>query len=1128
MDDLFPDLQGFTPRASTSRAPATHAAGGGFAIDPALQGPSTSRRHAGGDAYWDDEDEDADAGGLFGYAGGPQRRHGRDGASTGDEQDQEDDDSSLDGSEYETDAEDEFAAATQTGATGRLPPRRADKGKGRARQADNDDGGDDDDDIRFRLDEQGEQDLDRLISAIRESNSTQVGGATALGREFDRSIADELDAFDPEMMENLTVGVKGKKKKNKGGKSRGRRAAADVEPSPEVKRLIGQANQAYAEGSLDTAVELLSEVVRIDPIIRVSWYTLATIYEEKGDQERAVQCKIVATHLLGKDQAAAEWASLGRECRQIGLMQQAIYCFTQAIKVDKEDVDTMWDRAVLLKLSDAKTMAIKAFSALLTLLPHDPGALRQLAPLLADTQQYARATSLLLAAFAHYRSVCPLVSAETVDLLNTYGYSDLETLADFLLVQRNYKEVVRVIRQGVRWLQGREKETGWDAMVDDREYDEERRIRPGWEAGESFFEDEPTYELDVRLRSRLGLARLGLMQLEEAQSTFRSGLSLQHHFDIVTSEDVAQFPELFGAIGQAFYDRKMYDSALDVYQLMAENEETNGPAVWAKIGMCHQATGDLESAKECYENVVEEEPNHMEAKLVLAKLLEQLGDPSRALQYIKEVIARRQAQSEDGEDGESRRKKSRYTSREERAAARTTRENAERERHAEFVLAFSRLQDLDEAVNSGDDDAITRWLEIASVLVDSFRSTRQLFPGDYRRKFTGVVRNFQGRRGRKTQEQQFDAEADQMANRLERTMISDENNEVEEHTFRGLHFDEWVQFILRYCFLLADVEEVELAAEVLLHVREAGVFRQVEARQNALRWGLIACYLRANMFDQLVHEFRYFMLEYPSQTEPLRLFLALLSHGQRAIEAFNGTRILKFGIRQLKVVERAVLGPAGGNASKNGDRRGSSPIVDRKGKGKERARDQDDAQEDAADDDEEAERMMESGNAFQPTKLSPAWMSMYGMMLHVSQSHQPAIIYLLRAYELDKTQPLVNLTLATAYIQRAMTRKTDNRQHQIAQAFAFLDQYRRARGPSPETEYNLARAFHHIGLQSHAIKHYEAVLDMISRDDQMPVEDETRLESNLSKAAAYNLVTLYSMSGVPELARAVAETWLSA
>jgi len=37
--------------------------------------------------------------------------------------------------------------------------------------------------------------------------------------------------------------------------------------------------------------------------------------------------------------------------RDIGLLQQAIYCFTQAIKGDKDDVDSMWDRAVLLKMS---------------------------------------------------------------------------------------------------------------------------------------------------------------------------------------------------------------------------------------------------------------------------------------------------------------------------------------------------------------------------------------------------------------------------------------------------------------------------------------------------------------------------------------------------------------------------------------------------------------------------------------------------------------------------------------------------------------------------------------------------------------------------------------------------------
>lgn len=35
----------------------------------------------------------------------------------------------------------------------------------------------------------------------------------------------------------------------------------------------------------------------------------------------------------------------------------------------------------------------------------------------------------------------------------------------------------------------------------------------------------------------------------------------------------------------------------------------------------------------------------------------------------------------------------------------------------------------------------------------------------------------------------------------------------------------------------------------------------------------------------------------------------------------------------------------------------------------------------------------------------------------------------------------------------------------VSQGFAFLDQYRRLRGPCPETEYNLARAFHHLGTR---------------------------------------------------------------
>ncbi|GAA5855355.1 hypothetical protein JCM9279_001694 [Rhodotorula babjevae] len=1109
MQDLVPELSGFVPR---QRAPAATS----FALDPALAepGPSSSASRAfkgQGDPYWDDEDGE-----------------GEDGAYDDDHH-----------SDDETDAEDEYAAATQGGtdaarrsrvSTGGLIGENgaggaSDKGKGRA----------DDQDLFALDDEDGDEDLGRLISAIRDSNSTGVGGATALDREFDKSIADELDAFDPDLMEDLTVGVKGRKRRRGGGPGRRRRRRAEMEPSPEVKRLLGQAMSAYTQGSHLEAIELFSEVIRIDPVIESSWYTLATIYEELEDREKAVQCKIVATHLKGSE-GAADWADNGRECRDIGLLHQAIYCFTQAIKGNKEDVDAMWDRAILLKLSGATNMAIRAFFALLSLLPHDPGVLRELAPLLASTDQYPRATQLLLAAFEHYRALVRIVTPESAPQLNTYGYADLETLADFLLAQRQHAEVVRVVRQGVRWLQGREREGGWDEAQDDREYDEERKVRPGWETSAMGFEEAGLYELDVRLRSRLGLARLGLGMLDEAQ----------RHFDIVTSEDVAEFPELFGAIGDAYFARRMSDEALNVYLLLTDNEETNSPTVWFKVGQCYQALNALEDARECFENVVTEEPANLEAKLALAKCHEQCGDPQRALVLIKEVISRREAERDDSEevevdaDGKRRRQ---YLSREERQAARIRRQNVEHDRHAEFQIAFSRLQELDEGVLAGDDEALNQWLELATGLVDSFRSTTQLFPSDFKRKFTGMFRY--RRRGKRSQQVEVEEEADHMATRLQRTLISDEDNEVEETTFRGLDFDGWVDFLLKFAFRLALVDEIELAAEVLLHVREAGVFRQDERRERALRFGLIACYVHAGLYEQAQKELRRFLLGRQYEVEPVRLMHAVLAKHTSAIEAYNDSRLMKFFLRQLKHMVAEIVGKGGASGDADGVR-GSSPVVSRKGKGRAvepAAADEDgDGEAAEADAQDEVEEEAHRASAFKPTKLSPVLFAAYGQMLLTSASYQNAIIYLLRADALDPDQPLVKLSLAVAYLQRAMSRKTDNRQHQIVQAFAFLDEYSKLRGECAETQYNLARAFHHIGIQGRAIDHYRKVLSIVSTStDAMPVDGDegddaaspaaralTKTQAGVARAAAYNMWLLYIMADRADLAREVAAKWLAA
>lgn len=195
--------------------------------------------------------------------------------------------------------------------------------------------------------------------------------------------------------------------------------------------------------------------------------------------------------------------------------------------------------------------------------------------------------------------------------------------------------------------------------------------------------------------------------------------------------------------------------------------------------------------------------------------------------------------------------------------------------------------------------------------------------------------------------------------------------------------------------------------------------------------GSAACYHRAGMYAQLENEYRHFFLMCPGETEPLRLFLALFAKGQAATETFNDTRLLKFAIRQLKAVQGAALGQSTEQGARMAGKKGSSPVVDRKGKGKEQVeeRDLDGASDDGLDQGEEADPRPEHRHSFVPTKLNPVWLSLYGMMLHVSQSYQPAISrFLLRLKLAQAGTDRAPFSLPTARLrtrQEAAARQSD-------------------------------------------------------------------------------------------------------
>lgn len=160
-----------------------------------------------------------------------------------------------------------------------------------------------------------------------------------------------------------------------------------------------------------------------------------------------------------------------------------------------------------------------------------------------------------------------------------------------------------------------------------------------------------------------------------------------------------------------------------------------------------------------------------------------------------------------------------------------------------------------------------------------------------------------------------------------------------------------------------------------------------------------------------------------------------------------------------------------------------------------------------------------------PTKNNPILVTLYGQMSLAAKSYQSAIFYLLHAYDYCPEDPVVCLSLAIASLGRAMQRQSDNRHHMIAQGMAFLSLYRKIRKSSDdemlaEVDYNFGRAFHQLGLHTHAVTHYERVLEIAEKRG-------SEHYASVAKEAAYNLSLIYVTTGAVPLADALYRRWLS-
>ncbi|KAJ8759416.1 hypothetical protein K2173_006937 [Erythroxylum novogranatense] len=153
-----------------------------------------------------------------------------------------------------------------------------------------------------------------------------------------------------------------------------------------------------------------------------------------------------------------------------------------------------------------------------------------------------------------------------------------------------------------------------------------------------------------------------------------------------------------------------------------------------------------------------------------------------------------------------------------------------------------------------------------------------------------------------------------------------------------------------------------------------------------------------------------------------------------------------------------------------------------------------------------------------------------GHQFTMGSHHQDAAREYLEAYKLLPESPLINLCVGTALINLALGFRLQNKHQCVAQGLAFLYNNLRLTANSQEALYNIARAYHHVGLVSMAVSYYQKVLATCEKDYPVPklLDESTNPTENLKpgycdlrKEAAHNLHLIYKKSGALDLARQV-------
>ncbi|TYZ59899.1 hypothetical protein PybrP1_009212 [[Pythium] brassicae (nom. inval.)] len=384
------------------------------------------------------------------------------------------------------------------------------------------------------------------------------------------AVLESEDAFEPQSseeeeeddsdIERQLWGKSRKRRRRGAGKKRrrvGRRVVASKVP-PELAGVLGEANMLYASHQYDEAILLLKDFIKKAPTIPDPYHTLGMIYEDRQDRTKALQFFLIACTLTPHD--AELWKRVGRIAKEEKNFDQALFCFKKASSADPKDRDALFSYAELCREQGDNRRAAEVFKKLTVLVPKDLSLWIQIAEAYHCNEQEDEAVDAL-------KMCIEKASADPArHHASKYELNAINMLADLYITLKKYREAILVIHQL------------------------HARYAPTHEAATQVEGDPGGLPLDIAVK--YGICHLFERDFKTAEAMFN------HLF----AQDVEVFGDLYLDVAEAYIALGDQDErAAEILVPLLGRDEFSLDQIWVKYAECHDRLGKLNVAVDYYE-----------------------------------------------------------------------------------------------------------------------------------------------------------------------------------------------------------------------------------------------------------------------------------------------------------------------------------------------------------------------------------------------------------------------------------------------------------------------------------------------------------------------------------------------